>query len=651
MATFTDDFNRANGALGGNWVTVSGTPNISSNWLIQNGAGSCSAYNTTLSDSGRHEARGRFTLFAGSTNNSGLRVKCSGAGTGNYWARVNYSAGTYSLHIMAGLVNSEGSIASVNLPSAPPGIYTMSLIWDNGHLTATIDGMGTVEVDNNSYPGGLYMGVSAQTTVAQCDWVTFITGSAPAFSVTPDVIPNYGTPTVVTFTGTNTEWTPGTPGSPTFTCDHGTLSDQTVDSATSAYATFDPGDYLGPVVFTDPSTGLTDTCVVSSDVGTVPPGDQCPFDQDFIDTANATVLADNRGLPTLQSIIVPAAHGWSDVYLQEAIADIWYSHFRPEDLDPDYQQPADRLAILWQWISGSDAAPTGPFGAHFDEPLNVTLRAIFDAIGAMRTTGELTLADVIVTIQGTPTYTLAHLHDDIAAISAGSNADVLAMLTAMWGAEQPTLTDIASLIQQLSTIAGYNLADVLTAIGTIHDTDLPAIAAKLDLIQPTNANSIDDVLGNLATTDGVVDTMAASLAALRGPSLTTLQDILDAIAAIPGGPGGGAAAPVWPGIAGVTLGTPVAFTGNVSVTAPMDGVIVTLTTPPTRVGSYQLGTETLWYGVGRIAFENDNGQLEPWQYLAWNSGIHTPHTMLRASAVHLQVLGGAEGTVTPWTIS
>lgn len=110
-------------------------------------------------------------------------------------------------------------------------------------------------------------------------------------------------------------------------------------------------------------------------------------------------------------------------------------------------------------------------------------------------------------------------------------------------------------------------------------------------------------------------------------------------------------APVWPGGDLVTLGTPVPFTENVDVTAEMDGCIVTITTPPTRTGHYMLGSEDLWYGVGRISFENDDGEIEPWQYLAFNAGIFTPRSMAHASAVHLQVLGGAEGTVTPWAVT
>jgi hypothetical protein len=110
-------------------------------------------------------------------------------------------------------------------------------------------------------------------------------------------------------------------------------------------------------------------------------------------------------------------------------------------------------------------------------------------------------------------------------------------------------------------------------------------------------------------------------------------------------------APVWPGSANVTLGTPVALVDQLVVVDVMDGVIVHVTTPPGKLGSYHVGGATLDYGAGRIAFESDGEELEPWQYLGFRDAIYTPKTMEHASKARFQVMGGAEGTVTPWTKS
>lgn len=111
------------------------------------------------------------------------------------------------------------------------------------------------------------------------------------------------------------------------------------------------------------------------------------------------------------------------------------------------------------------------------------------------------------------------------------------------------------------------------------------------------------------------------------------------------------AAPLWPGLANVTLGTPVALVDNLTINETMDGVIIAVTTPPSATGRFRLGGHYFDYGSGRIAFGNDAGDLETWQYLGFRAAIFTPKTMQHASSVHLQVLAGAEGTVTPWTVS
>lgn len=113
----------------------------------------------------------------------------------------------------------------------------------------------------------------------------------------------------------------------------------------------------------------------------------------------------------------------------------------------------------------------------------------------------------------------------------------------------------------------------------------------------------------------------------------------------------GASAPIWPGLANVTLGTPVAIAGTMRVEAVMDGCLVDITTPPTGTGKRLLGTSYYDYGVGEAAFENDDGYLEMWQYLGFRTMLLVPKTMVQASAIQFRLLGGAEGTLTPWTIA
>jgi len=111
------------------------------------------------------------------------------------------------------------------------------------------------------------------------------------------------------------------------------------------------------------------------------------------------------------------------------------------------------------------------------------------------------------------------------------------------------------------------------------------------------------------------------------------------------------AAPVWPGLAAVTLGSPVALSPDLELAGPMDGVLLTITTPPSGLGKFEIAARTWWYRLGQIAFVSDNGEVEPWQYLAWDQSVYCPRQMIQADAALIRCLAGAEGTATPWTVT
>jgi hypothetical protein len=111
------------------------------------------------------------------------------------------------------------------------------------------------------------------------------------------------------------------------------------------------------------------------------------------------------------------------------------------------------------------------------------------------------------------------------------------------------------------------------------------------------------------------------------------------------------APPVWPGLANVTLGTPVALSSDLTVAGPLDGLIVSITTPPTALGKFAFGGFTAYYKVGEVSFISDNGDAEPWQYLAFDQALYCPKAMNRAASASLRVLAGAAGLATPWVVT
>lgn len=107
--------------------------------------------------------------------------------------------------------------------------------------------------------------------------------------------------------------------------------------------------------------------------------------------------------------------------------------------------------------------------------------------------------------------------------------------------------------------------------------------------------------------------------------------------------------PVYPGAGGITLGTPVALDEDTTIPGPMHGVNIAITTPPHGLGKFSMGGRTWWYRLGQIAFVDDAGNVEPWQYISWDLALYTPSRMTEADHAIVRLLGGAEGTGTPWT--
>lgn len=107
-------------------------------------------------------------------------------------------------------------------------------------------------------------------------------------------------------------------------------------------------------------------------------------------------------------------------------------------------------------------------------------------------------------------------------------------------------------------------------------------------------------------------------------------------------------APVWPGLDKVTLGAPVALGPNVSITGPLDGLLVAVTIPPTNLGEYTIGGLPSYYRLGYVTFVSDDGEVEPTQGLGWTQALYCPRTMTRAASALVKAKGGAGGTVTPW---
>jgi hypothetical protein len=110
-------------------------------------------------------------------------------------------------------------------------------------------------------------------------------------------------------------------------------------------------------------------------------------------------------------------------------------------------------------------------------------------------------------------------------------------------------------------------------------------------------------------------------------------------------------APLWPGLDHVVLGTPVALAAGVTITVPMDGVIVEITAAPVKQGYFTFDDVVSWRNIGALAFFSDNGDEEFPQQLGFQHAVYVPRSMTSASGVKIRCSAGVAGTVTPWTRS
>jgi hypothetical protein len=107
-------------------------------------------------------------------------------------------------------------------------------------------------------------------------------------------------------------------------------------------------------------------------------------------------------------------------------------------------------------------------------------------------------------------------------------------------------------------------------------------------------------------------------------------------------------APVWPGLANVTLGAALAMADGLLIPGPLDGVLVHITAVPNPISYYPFGPIKSFVRAGAVAFVDDNGQAEFPAPLGPDQEIICPKTMVRADHAYLRMPSGVIGTITPW---
>lgn len=109
--------------------------------------------------------------------------------------------------------------------------------------------------------------------------------------------------------------------------------------------------------------------------------------------------------------------------------------------------------------------------------------------------------------------------------------------------------------------------------------------------------------------------------------------------------------PIWPGEDNVTYGTPVAVSGVTSISAPMDGILLSLTTVPVRNVFWTAEAYQGLVHVGGVQFLSDAGDIEGVQFINNNVQLFAARTIKQAEGCIIRVGAGISGVATPWTVN
>lgn len=154
------------------------------------------------------------------------------------------------------------------------------------------------------------------------------------------------------------------------------------------------------------------------------------------------------------------------------------------------------------------------------------------------------------------------------------------------------------------------------------------------------------------------DTPSAYVEAGKPAELVFLLTDLEWAALLAGLGGAAGGVPPYPGLAGVTLGTPVALADHAKVDSAtygvlgkMDGIFIVLDTVAPEVGLRQVEDVYNYYRLGWLVFEDGDANCDRVQFFGPHRDVFTPEQFSSPAAVVVSCRPGTSGTITPWVVS
>lgn len=666
---FSDQFTRGDGAVGADWTVDSGTWVIASNRLQSSVAGRIRC--NTQPTGPNVCAAITVAAYVAATRTYGIRLRQNAAGTSYVYAQLAVGATTLivtlSTYVGGALIATSSRTVEKDTSAAMSfrvsAVGALIWCWVDSYLLLA----GTN--DDVAANGAVVLTTFTSNQYVDDFWLYSLGENAGLITVNES---SGGAPTYdITIYNTGPVWTPGTPGSPTFEAKTGTITSQVVvdeDTATLVW--------VAPSIVSFEQ--IRDT------------GFENYYNFTLTNPAGASgVAGSGSGLTTLEHEILLKLDTEVSDYLTEAVT---------------YSDPwAVLMGAAW-WILGHDlTGQTYNFGDLVaailadDGKLAVIDAQSYSAmslVSNMTSAGTWTLQNVWQYVQGSGAHTIADVLDALAALGTPTASDlteILAELASIRTANLWTLghvkdwidaipeADVSSVMQELAYIRTANLwtlghvKDWIDAIPS-HDysSALDSIANAVDAIPTNPVTSLQSVLDAIAAVRGSgspdIRAVLTAIAGLPTNPITSLQPVLDAVSTLstllntkatailaaidaltptPPTP----TAPVWPGLANVTLGTPVNIGLTFASSEACDGVIVSITGDPLMRSSYDWGGLIQHPRAGYIAFVTDDGQYSDQQPFTFPSHLICPTAMLHPDGFIGKARAGVSGTVTPWTIN
>lgn len=652
MPLWADDFDRADGPIGNDWSQKSGSLAIVSNGV--DSAASAQYVAGPVSGPGTAMAEATIDWTNAPTNTLWPAVKMDANGVGGYLLKVTASGGniTYQLNR-----NSTGvSLVQIGTFTEAGTLGTSGVVrvtYSAGTVTGYYDGVQKVQATNTSSSANSGIGLFAQTGTGRILAFDASGDGSPRMIVTPTIVGTEDGDVGISLLAVGVAWTPGNPGSPTFTCNAGALSGQVVQTTTDAVAVFSPPLTAQTVTITDPTNGLTDDIVVVE--GTYQgggAGGAGGLPEDVVtwlqtQAAHAGLILTDEDTTTGDVAGIELKGAFGSLLLGVRTGDT-----------PTAPNQAIGAAIMtiWDILNGQleHTSETDVFSQVIDTKLDTT--ALLQKWLTANPPTEYTVLDVLGLLGGSPVAN----HQDILTAIAGIVVDNSEVLDAIAAAQGDPLATIKAVLDSLFVLGGsennYNLATVKTWVEAARGTDLPTIRDVLNKLG-TSGNTIEariDALSDLIVTEttlqGMLDILLLAVTGGAGITIATAtNDIIDAINGIPTATGGGG--PRWPGLSGVTLGTEVALADDLVITGPMHGLLFTITGQPVHTQKYMFGSVASWARVGAVIFQTDRGDYERSQTFSLDAQVMVPQTMDVAASATIRLNPDWTGTVRPWTIN